>query len=238
MNSEIIKILIELLPSLLWFGLALAILIIFYKPIRNDLLPNLSGLKAMGVELAFITTSINEALELAEKNKKWLVKVPPEAKENVLNRAKKHLKIFKDAQIFWIDDCPENNINEWRMFFQLKTKIEIAKSTKEAMKKLGKKKYDLIISDMAREEIIEEQEKKQKNEVQDEKAEKGKKVLVSDAGKKFLDEFREKGETTPVIFYIGTYDPEKGLPKRSFGITNRPDELLHLVMDALSRKKY
>ncbi len=215
--EKIIELIFAFLPTLLWFSLALAVLIIFYKPIRNDLLPNLSGFKAMGVELAFITKSINDALELAEKNKKWLVSVPPEAKENVLNRAKEHLKILKDAQIFWIDDCPDNNLNEWRMFFQLRTKIDIAKSTKEALEKLGEKKYDVIISDMARKEGDKE---------------------VFDAGIQFLNKFRPKDTTTPVIFYIGIYKPEKGMPAGAFGITNRPDELLHLVMDALERKKY
>lgn len=220
MDNEIIKTLIEIfkfLPSLLWFGLVLIILIIFYKPIRYDLLPKLTGLKALGMEFAFITTSINAALELAEKNKKWSVKVPPEAKQNVLNRAKKNMDILNDAQIFWIDDCPENNLNEWRMFFQLQTKIDIAKSTEEALAKLGEQKYDVIISDMARNEG--------KND-------------IADAGIKFLNEFRQKNTTTPVIFYIGDYDPKRGLPPGAFGITNRPDELLHLVMDALSRKKY
>ena len=215
--NEIIKLIFGFLPTLLWFSLALAVLIIFYKPIRNELLPNLSGFKAMGLELAFITKSINDALELAEKNKKWIVDVPPEAKENVLNRAKQHLKILKDAQIFWIDDCPENNLNEWQMFFQLRTKIDIAKSTDEALKKLAEKKYDLIISDMARKE--------------------GEKDLA-DAGIRFLTKFREKNSKTPVIFYIGVYKPEKGLPPGAFGITNRPDELLHLVIDALSRQKF
>jgi PleD family two-component response regulator len=215
--EKIIELIFAFLPTLLWFSLALAVLIIFYKPIRNDLLPNLSGFKAMGVELAFITKSINDALELAEKNKKWLVSVPPEAKENVLNRAKEHLKILKDAQIFWIDDCPDNNLNEWRMFFQLRTKIDIAKSTNEALEKLGEKKYDVIISDMARKEGDKE---------------------VFDAGIQFLNKFRPKDTTTPVIFYIGIYKPEKGMPAGAFGITNRPDELLHLVMDALERKKY
>ncbi len=215
--DKIIELIFGFLPTLLWFSLALTALIIFYKPIRNELLPNLSGFKAMGVELAFITKSINDALELAEKNKKWIVDVPPEAKENVLNRTRQHLKIMKDAQIFWIDDCPENNLNEWRMFFQLRMKIDIAKSTDEALKKLAEKKYDLIISDMARRESEKD---------------------IADAGVQFLNMFREKDSTTPVIFYIGVYKPEKGLPPGAFGITKRPDELLHLVIDALSRKKF
>jgi len=78
---------------------------------------------------------------------------------------------------------------------------------------LHQKKYDVIISDMARTD-------------------------EDDAGLRFLIKFRKVDETTPVIFYIGTYDPKLGKPIGAFGITNRPDELLHLVLDALERKKY
>jgi hypothetical protein len=33
-------------------------------------------------------------------------------------------------------------------------------------------------------------------------------------------------------------DPRKGIPAQAFIITNRPDELLRLAIDALERKKY
>ena len=58
------------------------------------------------------------------------------------------------------------------------------------------------------------------------------------AGLKFLEQFRKEDKTTPVIFYVGVFDPEKGVPVQAFAITNRPDELLHLTLDALERKKY
>ncbi len=45
MEQEMIK----LVPSLLWFTLALTVVLIFYRPIRDEVLPNLTGLKAMGV---------------------------------------------------------------------------------------------------------------------------------------------------------------------------------------------
>ena len=53
-----------------------------------------------------------------------------------------------------------------------------------------------------------------------------------------MNKFREDDDPTPVIFYIGIFDPKLGIPGGAFGITNRPDELLHLVLDALERKKY
>lgn len=205
--------LIKLIPSLLWFTLAVVLFIKFFRPIRYELFPKISGIKAMGIELSFITKSINAALEFAEKNPKWKVTIPSSAKENILKRAQNHLEVIKDARILWIDDVPENNINEWKMLLQLNAKIEIAKTTESALDMLKKNTYDLIISDMAR------------NDEQD-------------AGLKFLDKYRKDEKSVPVIFYIGIYDPKLGIPPGAFGITNRPDELLHLVFDALERKRY
>lgn len=112
-----------------------------------------------------------------------------------------------------MDDHPENNLNERRMFKQLNVEIDTATSTKDALEILKYAQYDLILSDMNRDN-------------------------KPTAGLDFLKKFRSADEKTPVIFYIGVFDPEKGVPPKSFGITNRPDELLHLVLDALERKKY
>ncbi|MHC4699688.1 MAG: response regulator [Planctomycetota bacterium] len=204
---------VRLIPSVLWFSLVVTLLVLFYEPIRKDLLPNLKGFKAMGVEFSFVKESIDAALELAEKSPQWEVAVTQEDKENALRRARKHLPVFRDAQILWVDDHPENNLNERRMFRRLRAEIDIARSTEEALEILKNGRYDLVISDMAR----------------------GEKAT---AGLTFLRQFRKTDDATPVIFYIGMVDAKKGVPARAFGITNRPDELLHLTLDALERRKY
>lgn len=204
--------LVRLIPSILWFFLVLILVLLFYRPIRDDLLPNLTGLKAGGVELSFVKDSIDAALKLAEKSPKWKVEVPPEDKEQAIKRAKKHLHVFRDAQFLWVDDHPENNFNELLMFRQLRVRTQAAESTDAALKILKHGRYDLVISDMARGD-------------------------ENTAGLEFLEQFRKVDKTTPVIFYLGGFDPEKGVPAQAFGITNRPDELLHLALDALERRK-
>jgi CheY-like chemotaxis protein len=99
------------------------------------------------------------------------------------------------------------------MFRQLKAEINLAKSTEEALEILKNGHYDLVLSDIARGEN-------------------------ATAGLEFLAEFRKVNKFTPVVFYIGVIEPGKGVPPRAFGLTNRPDELLHLTLDALERKKY
>ena len=69
--------LVKIIPTILWFLLVVAVLVLFYRPIRDELLPNLSGLKAMGVELSFVKDSIDAARELAEKSPQWKVDITP-----------------------------------------------------------------------------------------------------------------------------------------------------------------
>jgi Response regulator containing CheY-like receiver, AAA-type ATPase, and DNA-binding domains len=167
----------------------------------------------MGLELSFVKESMNAAIELAEKSPEWKVEVSPKDKERVLNRIKQNLEVFRDAYILWVDDNPKNNRNERRMFRQLKANVDIARNTEEALEKLSGGDYDLVISDMSRDND-------------------------PTAGLEFLNELRKDDKMTPVIFYVGVFSPDKGVPPQAFGITNRPDELLHLTLDALERKKY
>jgi CheY-like chemotaxis protein len=204
---------VQLIPSLLWFVFGLILLILFYRPIRHDLLPNLSGFRAAGVELSFVKESIEAAIQMAEKSPNWKVEIPQRDKENALNRARKHLDIFSGAQVLWVDDHPENNLNERRMLRQLNTEIDTATSSEEALEILKNARYDLVLSDMAR----------------------GNEAM---AGLTFLQKLRDIDASIPVIFYIGVIDTSKGVPAQAFGLTNRPDQLLHLILDALERKKY
>jgi CheY-like chemotaxis protein len=207
MEVELIKI----LPALLWFLFVATLFGLFYRPLRDELLPNLTGFKAGGVELSFVRESINAAIELAEKSPQWKVNISSEDKERALRRAKRHLAIFHGVQILWVDDHPENNLNERRMFRQLEVKVDVAESTDEALVMIRRGDYDLVLSDMSR-------------------------GNDTTAGLEFLERLRQN-KATPVIFYVGVFDPTKGVPAKAFGITNRPDELLHLALDALERKK-
>jgi len=208
------KELIETIPSILWFIFILVVFILFYKRIRDELLPKLGSIKAAGVEFSFVENSIEAAIEFGEKSERWHVKVPEKDKKAALNRAKHHLNTFRDTKVLWVDDHPENNRNERRMFRQLKVDIDIAMNSNEALEMLRCDIYDLVISDIARDD---------KEDLD---------------GLQFLSELRKTDPDTPVIFYVGVMEAGKGVPEYAFGITNRPDELLHLTLDALERKRY
>jgi len=210
MESTAIE-LIKIIPSILWLFLIIAVLIIFYRPIE-ELLKKLGGFEVWGVKLIVVRDSIDAAIELAEKSPQWKVEILPAERDLALKRTKQHINLFKGTQLLWVDDHPENNLNERRMFRQLNMDIDTAKSNEEALNMLNNGNYDLIISDMVRDNN-------------------------TAAGIEFLQHLRKENKIIPVIFYVGVFDFKGGVPPLAFGITNRPDELLHLTLDVLERKK-
>jgi len=103
------------------------------------------------------------------------------------------------------------------MLKQLGIEVDYALNTEEALNLLKTVKYNLILSDIARERPDG--------------------TKVPNAGILTLEKLREEKFTLPLIFYIGDLDRSLGCPAQAFGITDRPDELLHLILDVLERKK-
>ena len=77
---------------------------------------------------------------------------------------------------------------------------------------LENKDYDIILSDM---KYYDKDKKNKKNNL--------------------LEELVIKEKDIPLIYYIGEYDKGRGVPAHAFGITDAPDQLIHLVCDALER---
>ena len=69
-------------------------------------------------------------------------------------------------------------------------------------------------------------------------------LLISDiargnqklAGVRAVPAIHELAPGLPILFFVGDYRPELGVPADAAGITNRTDELLHLVLDVLERR--
>lgn len=128
-----------------------------------------------------------------------------------LRRAQLVRQVLVGARVLWIDDCPENNVWERGMFRALGAETVCVRQTETALELLTSDSFDCVISDIHRQG-------------------------VSDAGLKGLQQIRQRTEL-PVIFYVGRVDPAAGIPPYSSGITNRPDELLHLLLDVLERSR-
>lgn len=206
MRSELMVELVRLIPSVLWI-LFVAILIgIFYRPIRYELLPRMSGFSAFGVEVTLIREELDRAIEDQE------VQVSKNDRVQVLRRAQRVASVLRGAQVLWVDDNPDNNNYERGVLQSLGIVVDLARSTDKALAMLRSKKYDAVISDMERDG-------------------------VEDEGQRFVSKMLEQELYRWTTFYVAGFDPSRGVPSYVHGMTNRPDHLLHNVMDILERER-
>jgi CheY-like chemotaxis protein len=120
-------------------------------------------------------------------------------------------RLLEGASVLWVDDRPMNNTYEKHALEALGIQFTISKSTEDAVERLQKKAYDLIISDMGR-------------------------PPDQRAGYTLLEKVKAMGLTTPFIIYAGSKRPEhiaEARKRRAFGTTNDPQELFELVVSAL-----
>jgi Effector-associated domain 11 len=112
----------------------------------------------------------------------------------------------------WLDDdfnVPE--LSEMRLIQALNVQLDRVYDEYLVENMLLTSHYDLIISDMKRGENTK-------------------------AGIDFLQKLVAKNQRLPMIFYVISFNEQRGTPPFAFGITNNPSELVHLVMDVIERK--
>jgi CheY-like chemotaxis protein len=218
MNGESTAHVIGALTTPLWVLLAFYVVWLLRKQIPGAV-GRLTGLEAFGLKLALSGgEAMDAAIELAEKNPNWPVEVSAADRKAAIDRANAHRSVFEGAEILWVDDVPSNNRNESRMLRSFGALITFAATTDEALAALRtsvvqNKPFHIIISDIGR----------------------GLSHPEPTGGLLMLPRLREAGFHQPVIYYIGTPKPDAGVPPGAFGLTHRPDDLLQLVTDALSR---
>ncbi len=160
------------------------------------------------VKIGEVEVELRQALrEAAEKRQEA---VPTIAIGRAARRLIKCAYLISRARILWIDDNPDNNASEIALFEDVGGEVDTTISTEEAKVMLSRARYDLILSDIGRGE-------------------------EATAGIDFAKELARNPKSPPVIIY--TVKAEKTLPEGTFGITDRPDELVHLVLDLLARKR-
>jgi CheY-like chemotaxis protein len=113
--------------------------------------------------------------------------------------------------ILWVDDNLSANRIERRLLRQMRLFVEPALTNDAAMLVMAEpnETISLVISDIKR--------------------------GIGPTGIDLLQSIQLLPHRPPVIFYVSHIDANRAAPPTSFGITNRPDELLNLVMDALER---
>jgi CheY-like chemotaxis protein len=133
------------------------------------------------------------------------------AGDKVLRRAQLIEQVLNGASVLWVDDHPEWNVIERDCLDALGMRVTTVESTRSALASLERETFDFIISDISR-------------------------GSSNSAGLDALPDLGQTSNGTPVILYVGAVEP-RGVPPGAFGITARPDELLHLCMDVVERRR-
>src|SRR5437867_6340269 len=121
---------------------------------------------------------------------------------------------MREASVLWVDDRPENNSLLSRALQEVGAQVTTSVSTDDALSRIDRERYDLIISDVKRPE-------------------------ARLAGYELLEAVRRRGLRTPFIFYTSDANPNYAADARkrgAQGLTNNPRELFRLVMDNIGRE--
>lgn len=120
-------------------------------------------------------------------------------------------RAYWKSRILWVDDRPENNVNERNAFEAMGISFSLAFTTEEALAHINKRRFAAIISDMRRNEGPRE-------------------------GYVLLDKLRHSGNQTPLFFYTSSNtlgNKKEAAGHGGQGCTNNPEELFRIVMRAV-----
>ncbi len=158
-----------------------------------------------------LSRNTKDEIALEESISRKMLPVTDAQKEALFRRMAYIKDIKHDIHALWFDDTPDCELSELRLILALGIQLDRAETPEQAEKLIEKTSYDFIISDIWQQDNPK-------------------------GGIEFFNYQVQKGIRIPTIFYITKYTEERGTPPYAFGITNRPNDLLHLVMDVIERK--
>lgn len=124
---------------------------------------------------------------------------------------------LQQKSILWVDDKPMNNVYESSVIKRLGASIVFARSTHEAIRFLERDRYDLVISDIHRDE--------------DGKSN-------PSAGYELFETLSKMGMHCPFIFYTGSVARiNKDRARGIYGAADVPGRLIDLVITALAGER-
>lgn len=151
--------------------------------------------------------------DLKQASQRQGIELQPGSASALSQRLNRTAEILVGMRILWVDDQPNNNIAEQALLRRFGVKFATAKTTNDALKLLVQTSYNAVITDMSRPE-------------------------GNTAGLDLLKKAREAKDDTPFIVYTGADQRDKDRPAGLFGTTNRPDELVNLVLDVRERDPF
>jgi CheY-like chemotaxis protein len=206
---------VDLIGSLAWPVAVLVVVLLFFRPLKQLLARDDVQVQGPG---GFSISASNRqaaaaALVQASRDKQ------DAAPDIDIDRAHTEIDVaasgvealHSEPHVLWVDDRPSNNRYESAALEALGMHVELSTSTDDALEKVKARRYDVIISDMGR-------------------------PPDKRAGYTLLEKLRSTGDATPFIIYAASRDPEdfdEAVRRGAVGCTNRPNELIEMVTNAL-----
>jgi CheY-like chemotaxis protein len=205
---------VDLVAALAWPLVIVVLVLLFLRPLKQLLARPDVQLQAPG---GFGISAINRqtaatALLKASQGKPDATIDAHEASTEIAAAVSGVEGLPHAPQVLWVDDRPSNNRYERAALHALGMFVELSTSTEDALAKVAARGgYDVIISDMGR-------------------------PPDAQAGYTLLDELRRSGVTTPFVIYASSRAPahfDESVRRGAVGCTNRPNELVEMVTNAL-----
>lgn len=140
------------------------------------------------------------------------VQVSEDDRKGSLKRLALLAPLLRDTRMLWVDDTPARTRNERALLEGYGVRIDTFTASAPAEQALRDNKYLLVITDLKRE---------------------GR----DDEGLQFVARTVANKINIWTIAYVGTDQQGLARPANLFGITNRPDHLMHLVCDVVERER-
>lgn len=171
------------------------------------LLARATKLKVLDIEIEASTTALNDAIAAHGLDGV----VSQRDRMSALRRLSACAQLLRGTRILWVDDKPPNNLKERQLLEGLGVTFDLAAHSEQAEQFLRNHHYLLMLTDIERDGM-------------------------ADEGIRFVKKAVVENIHVPTIGYTGSDQTALPRPPHFFGITNRPDHLMHLVCDVAQRE--
>ena len=170
------------------------------------------------VELLGVKVDVERVAQQIVEQKR----IPVTDAKGAVRRAIQAADAFAGASILWLDDKPENNAAIRALLRELTADVTIALKTANARDEINHKLFDVMITDLHRDESTIESERERK--IENEKT-----------AQDFIREISDRADAPYVLVYTGDKSDYTG--EGAFAAADRPDDLMNYLTDVLERKK-
>lgn len=205
-----------LIGVLVWPALVVVVVVLFRKPLTNLLSGSLTVKGPGGLE---ISASSRQQAAAALTQATAAKGAPPMDQKTALDHVDAAARTLQDiggrARLLWVDDHPSTNLHEATALEAVGIDVELSPSTEDALERIQRNRYDVIVSDMER-------------------------LQQPQAGYDLLQKLRSAGVHTPFIVYAPTGRPERfdeAVRHGAEGWADTPAQLMQMVLAAVRRER-